>query len=331
MLSTSLPASLVHAPLAISYADVEAAAQRLSGAAHRTPVLTSRTANALSGAEIFFKCENFQRMGAFKFRGAWNALASLTPAQQKAGVIAYSSGNHGQGMALAAQLFKAPAVVVMPADAPPLKIEATRAYGAEVVLFNRFTESREAIGEQIARERGMSLIPPFNHPDVMAGAGTAALELIQEVRSLDALLVCVGGGGLISGCAVVAQALLPHCKVYGVEPLTGNDAQQSLAKGEIVRIQVPQTLADGAQTQALGSLTFPIIQRLVSQMFTVTDQELLRTFDFFMQRMKMVVEPTGCLAAAAALSPDQPWAGQRVGVIVSGGNADVQALMQLPR
>jgi threo-3-hydroxy-L-aspartate ammonia-lyase len=318
-------------PLPIAFKDILAAAARIKGIAHRTPVLTSSTANALSGASVFFKCENFQRMGAFKFRGAYNAVAHLTPAQRKAGVIAFSSGNHGQGLALAAKIFNVPAVVVMPADAPALKIQATRSYGAEVVLFDRFTDSRERIGERIASERGMRLIPPFNHPDVMAGAGTAALELIQEVGALDVLLVCVGGGGLISGCAVAARALLPACKVYGVEPETGNDAQQSLQKGEIVRIDVPLTLADGAQTQALGLLTFPVIKALATDILTVSDAALLRTFDFFLDRMKMIVEPTGCLAAAAALAPSQPWAGLRVGVIVSGGNADVAGLMRLPR
>jgi len=309
--------------LAIGHADVAAAAQRLQGIAHRTPVLTSRTADELTGAQLFFKCENFQRMGAFKFRGAYNALAQFSPQQRAAGVVAFSSGNHAQAIALSARLLAMPATIVMPQDAPPVKIAATRGYGAEVVLYDRYTEDREAIGRRLAEERGMTLIPPFDHPHVMAGQGTAALELLQETGSLDLLLVCTGGGGLISGCATAAHHLQPACSVVGVEPAAGNDVQQSLRAGAIVGIPVPQTIADGAQTQAPGKLTFPIIQALVSDVVTVNDDALKRAMRFFAQRMKIVVEPTGCLGAAAAFEQAVDVRGRRVGIIVSGGNVDL--------
>ena len=309
--------------LAISYADVAAAAQRLAGVAHRTPVMTSRTANELTGAELFFKCENLQRMGAFKFRGAYNALAQFTPEQCKGGVVAFSSGNHAQAIALSARLLGMPATIVMPQDAPAIKIEATRGYGADVLLYDRYTEDREAIGQRLARERGMTLIPPYDHPHVMAGQGTAALELMQEVGGLDLLLVCVGGGGLISGCAVAAHHLRPDCRVIGVEPEAGNDVQQSLRKGEIVHIDVPRTIADGAQTQHPGRYTFPVIQALVADVVTVSDEALKRALRFFAGRMKIVVEPTGCLGAAAAFEQAIEVRGRRVGVILSGGNVDL--------
>lgn len=311
----------------ISLQDIRAAADRLSGVAHKTPVLTSRLADAKAGAQLFFKCENLQRMGAFKFRGAYNALAQFSPEQRKAGVIAFSSGNHAQAIALSAQLLNMPSVIVMPNDAPPAKLAATRAYQAartdsEVVLYDRYREDREAIGQRLARERGMTLIPPFDHPHVMAGQGTAALELLQEVGPLDALLVCVGGGGLISGSAVAAHGLQPGIAVYGVEPAAGNDVQQSLARGEIVRIDVPDTIADGAQTQAPGRLTFQVMREHLRAVLTVTDAQLVATMRFFAESMKQVVEPTGCLAAAAALERVIDLRGQRVGVIVSGGNVD---------
>ena len=315
--------------LAISFADVEAAAGRLHGVAHRTPVATSRTADELTGAQLFFKCENLQRMGAFKFRGAYNALAQFTAAERQLGAIAFSSGNHAQAIALSARLLAMPAVIVMPQDAPPLKIAATRGYGAEVVLYDRYTQDREALGRKLAAERGMTLIPPYDHPHVMAGQGTAALELLQEAGSLDMLLVCVGGGGLISGCAVAAKHLAPACRVIGVEPEAGNDVQQSLRRGEIVHIDVPRTIADGAQTQHAGDLTFPVIQALVDDVLTVSDVQLVRTMRFFMERMKLVVEPTGCLGAAAALEGLLPIKGKRVGVILSGGNIDARRFAQL--
>ncbi len=324
--------------LAIHYGDVLAAAQRLQGVAHRTPVLQSSTVNDRTGAQVFFKAENLQRMGAFKFRGAYNALAQFSPEQRARGVIAFSSGNHAQAIALSAQLLGMPSVIVMPQDAPAAKIVATRGYQdgqaggqerSEVVLFDRYTQDRLAIGQQLARERGMTLIPPFDHPHVMAGQGTAALELIQQTAEggpLDVLLVCVGGGGLISGCAVAAAHLNPGIQVWGVEPETGNDTQQSFAKGEIVRIATPRTIADGAQTEASGQLTFPVIQALVKGIVTVTDAQLVDTMRFMAERMKIVVEPTGALAAAALLHrvaglPD--WRGRRVGVIISGGNVDI--------
>jgi threonine dehydratase len=315
--------------LAISFSDVEAAAARLHGVAHRTPVATSRTADEMTGARLYFKCENLQRMGAFKFRGAYNALAQFTQQQKARGVIAFSSGNHAQAIALSARLIGMPALIVMPQDAPPLKIAATKGYGAEVVLYDRYTQDREALGRQLAAERTMTLIPPFDHPHVMAGQGTAALELLQDVGGLEVLLVCVGGGGLISGCAVAAKHLAPGCRVLGVEPEAGNDVQVSLRAGEIVHIDVPKTIADGAQTQHAGQLTFPIIQALVTDVLTVSDAQLVRTMRFFMERMKLVVEPTGCLAAAAALEGTIDLRGKRVGVIVSGGNIDARRYAQL--
>ena len=321
-LSTSMQA------LAITAADVDAAAARLAGVAHRTPVLRSATADARTGAKLFFKCENFQRMGAFKFRGAYNALAQFSAAQRERGVIAFSSGNHAQAVALAARLLGLPSVIVMPTDSPAAKLAATREYqqgqpGSEVVLYDRYTEDREAIGKRLAAERGMTLIPPYDHPHVMAGQGTTAAELIEETGPLDKLVVCVGGGGLISGCAVAAHARSPGIEVIGVEPEAGNDVQQSLAAGRIVKIETPRTIADGAQTQAAGQLTFPVIQRLVRRVVTVNDAQLVSTLRFCAERMKMIVEPTGCLAAAALLEGVVEARGQRVGVIVSGGNVDL--------
>ncbi len=319
--------------LAITFADIVAAAARLAGVAHRTPVLRSRTADERTGAQVFFKAENQQRMGAFKFRGGYNALAAFTPAQRRTGALAFSSGNHAQAIALSGRLLGIPTVIVMPQDAPAAKLAATRDYqagqpGSEVVVYDRYTEDRAAIGQRIAAERGMTLIPPYDHRHVMAGQGTAALELVDEVGHLDALLVCVGGGGLISGCAVAAKHRLPGITVVGVEPEAGNDTQQSLAAGRIVHIDVPQTIADGAQTQASGLLTFPVIQALVARIVTVSDAQLVRSMQFFAERMKQVVEPTGCLAAAALLEGVESWRGARVGVIVSGGNVDLPRYAQ---
>jgi threo-3-hydroxy-L-aspartate ammonia-lyase len=311
----------------LEFIDIQLAAARLEGVAHRTPVLTSRTLDAMLGLQAFMKAENLQRMGAFKFRGAYNALAQFDAAQRRAGVITFSSGNHAQAIALSASLLDMPAVIVMPADAPPTKLAATRSYLAgrrdsEVVLYDRYREDREAIGKRFAAERGMTLIPPYDHPHVMAGQGTAALELIDEAGALDLLVVCVGGGGLIAGCAVAATHRLPGIAVHGVEPEAGNDTQLSLARGEIVRIDVPQTIADGAQTQSTGRLTFPVIRTLVAGIETVSDAQLIATMRFFAERMKLVVEPTGCLAAAAVLEGKLDVEGKRVGVIVSGGNVD---------
>ena len=308
-----------------TYQDVVDAAARLEGHAHRTPVLRSSTADTRWGAEFFFKCENFQRMGAFKFRGAFNALSKFDAAQKKAGAIAFSSGNHAQAVALSARTLGMPAVIVMPRDAPAAKLAATREYGAEVIPYDRFTEDREAVTRKIAAERGMTLIPPYDHPDVIAGQGTAARELFEETGPLDALFVCLGGGGLTSGSALSARALSPQAKVYGVEPEAGNDGQQSLRAGHIVHIDTPKTIADGAQTQHLGEYTFGIIRRDVDDILTVSDAQLVESMRFFAERMKMVVEPTGCLAfaAACAMAESGGLKGQRVGVIVSGGNVDL--------
>jgi threonine dehydratase len=308
--------------LPVSYADVEAARARLRGVAHRTPVFTSRTADAATGAHLYFKCENLQRIGAFKFRGAYNALAQFSPEQRRRGVVAFSSGNHAQAIALAARLLGIPATIVMPEDAPRMKIDATRGYGAEVIGYDRYKDDREAIGKRLAAERGLTLIPPFDHPHVIAGQGTAAAELIEDVGALDLLVVCVGGGGLISGSAVAAQHLAPDCRVIGVEPEAGDDVRRSLRAGRIVHIDVPQTIADGAQTQQPGVLTFATMQALVADVVTVSDAALVRAMRFFAERMKIVVEPTGALAAAAVFEGTVAVAGKRVGVIVSGGNID---------
>jgi threonine dehydratase len=312
-----------------SYADVVAAAERLDGHAHRTPVMTSRTADATLGAKFFFKCENYQRMGAFKFRGAFNALSKFDERQRRAGVVAFSSGNHAQAVALSARLLGIPATIVMPLDAPAAKVAATKGYGGRIVTYDRYTEDREQIGRDLAEKEGLTLIPPYDHPDVIAGQGTAVKELIEEVGELDALFVCLGGGGLLSGSALATRALAPDCKIYGVEPQAGNDAQQSFRSGSIVHIDTPKTIADGAQTQHLGAYTFEIIRRDVDDILTATDEQLIDCMRFFAERMKMVVEPTGCLAFAAAREMGSKLAGKRVGVIVSGGNVDLPRFAQL--
>jgi threonine dehydratase len=308
-----------------TFTDVVAAAERIRGHAHRTPVLTSSRLNDELGATAFVKAECFQRMGAFKFRGAYNALSRFDDAQREAGVIAFSSGNHAQAVALAARLLGIPATIVMPTDAPAVKLAATRGYGATVVAYDRYREDRAEIAHRIGTERGLTLIPPFDHPDVIAGQGTAALELFEEVGELDALFVCLGGGGLLAGSALASRALAPACRIYGVEPEAGNDGQQSLLAGEIVHIAVPDTIADGAQTQSLGVYTFDIIKREVDTIFTVSDTELVEAMRTYAALLKIVVEPTGCLslagarhAAAADLVSDK-----RIGVIVSGGNIDL--------
>ncbi len=317
--------SILPAP---TYADVADAAERIAGAAHRTPVMTSRTADALTGANLFFKCENFQRMGAFKFRGAFNAISHFSESQRQAGVLTYSSGNHAQAIALSARIAGIKATIIMPEDAPAAKMEATRGYGGEVITYDRYTENREEIGARLAQERGMTLIPPYDHPHVIAGQGTSAKELIEETGPLDYLFVCLGGGGLLAGCALAAAELSPSCTVIGVEPEAGNDAQQSLERGEIVHIEVPRTIADGAASTHVGEYNFPILKRYVDRVVTVSDDQLVQTMKFFAQRMKMVVEPTGCLAAAAVLQNIVPVKGKRVGVLVSGGNVDLARLAQ---
>jgi threonine dehydratase len=312
--------------LAVTYADIAAAAERLEGVAFHTPVLTSRQADEKAQASLFFKCENFQRSGAFKFRGAYNAISRLKADQKRRGVIAYSAGNHAQALALAGHLLKVSVTVVMPADAPAQKKSATQGYGAEVIFYDRHTESREEISRKLAHERGLTLIPPFDYVDVIAGQGTATKELIEEVGQLDYLFVPVGGGGLIAGSALAAAHLSPDCIVIGVEPEAGNDAQQSLRRGEIVSIPVPKTIADGAQTQRIGELTFPLIQALVKDIVTVSDEALQEELRFFAERMKIVVEPTGCLGATAVLKRLVKVAKKRVGVILSGGNLDLKFL-----
>ncbi len=313
-----------------TYADVERAAQTLEGVAHRTPVLTSQSLNKTLGAEVFFKCESFQRTGAFKFRGAYNALSNLSAAHKEAGVVAYSSGNHAQAIALSGKLLGISTTIVMPHDAPSAKRAATEGYGAQVVFYDRYTEKRDEIAAQLAQLHGFAVIPPFNHPDVIAGQGTAGKELFEQVGELDAFLVCMGGGGLVSGCALAASALSPTCEMYGVEPEAGNDGQMSLRSGKIVTIDPPRSLADGAVTTAVGDLTFSIMQKTLKDVLTVSDQALVETMQWFAQRMKLVVEPTGCLAAAAVLQGGfsiKP--GMRVGVLVSGGNVDLASYGQL--
>jgi threonine dehydratase len=306
-----------------TYADVEAAAARIASHAHRTPVLTSSTIDARLGAKLFFKAENYQRMGAFKFRGGFNALSRFTPEQRKYGALAFSSGNHAQAIALSAKLLGMPAVIVMPQDAPAAKLAATRGYGAEVVTYDRFTEDRQVISQRLADERGMTLIPPYDHADVLSGQGTATKELIEEVGPLDYLFVCLGGGGLLSGSALAARALSPDCRIYGVEPAAGDDGQQSFRAGKIIHIDTPRTIADGAQTQHLGEITFGIIRRDVTDILTATDAQLVDSMRFYAERMKIVVEPTGCLSLAGAEHSGLDLRGARVGIIISGGNVDL--------
>ncbi|WP_186145689.1 threo-3-hydroxy-L-aspartate ammonia-lyase [Burkholderia gladioli] len=312
-----------------TYADVAAAAERIAGHAHRTPVLTSRTVDDELGAQVFFKCENLQRIGAFKFRGAFNALSRFSEAQRKTGVVAFSSGNHAQAIALAARLLGMPATIVMPHDAPAAKVAATRGYGGRVVIYDRYRDDREQIGRELAEKEGLTLIPPYDHADVIAGQGTAAAELFQEVGALDAVFAPLGGGGLLSGTALATRELSPGAELYGVEPEAGNDGQQSFASGSIVHIDTPKTIADGAQTQHLGNLTFPIIRRDVNAILTASDAELVECMRFFASRMKMLVEPTGCLSFAAARQRKAQLEGKRVGIIVSGGNVDLEKFCAL--
>lgn len=305
-----------------TFADVAAAADRIDGIAHRTPVLTSRLLNERYGAELFLKAEHLQRMGAFKFRGAYNALAQFTPEQRQAGVVAFSSGNHAQAIALAASLLDIPATIVMPADAPAMKIVATKGYGGEVVLYDRYTEDREAIGRTIADERGATVIPPFDHPDVIAGQGTAALELIEDAGTMDTWLVPTGGGGLLSGTILAVRERTPEVRVYGVEPATGNDVQQSFKTGHRVKIDTPQTIADGAQTQQVGSITFDIIRQGADGILTATDDQLINGIRLLSTYTKQFVEPTGVLGFAALENIRNEIRGQRVGIILSGGNIE---------
>lgn len=312
-----------------TFDDVAAAANRIEGHAHRTPILRSHTMDTELGAEVFFKCENLQRMGAFKFRGAFNALSKLDERRQRAGVVAFSSGNHAQGIALAASLLDISATIVMPRDAPVAKVEATKGYGGKVMTYDRYTEDRETIGRRLADERGLTLIPPYDHPDIIAGQGTAALELLEDVGHLDSLFVPLGGGGLLAGSVLAVRKLATACKVYGVEPEAGNDGQQSFRSGTIVHIDTPKTIADGAQTQHLGAYTFAIIRRDVDDVYTATDEQLIECMRFFATRMKLIVEPTGCLGLAAARAMKAQLRGQRIGVIISGGNIDMERFCSL--
>jgi threo-3-hydroxy-L-aspartate ammonia-lyase len=307
----------------VSFEDVADAHERIRAHAKRTPVLTSATIDALTGARVLFKCENFQRTGAFKFRGAYNALSRLSDDEKRRGVLTFSSGNHAQAVALAGKLLNMRTTIVMPADAPGVKLEATRGYGAEIVTYAR-GQPREDLARKLAEERGLVLIPPFDHPHIIAGQGTAAKELVEHAGPLDALLVPCGGGGLLSGCALAAKHLSPRCRVIGVEPAAGDDATQSFKSKTLKVIPVPDTIADGARTTSLGKLTFPLVMRYVDEMLTVDDDELLRAMFFLWERMKLIVEPTGALAFAALYSNKISLKSLRVGVILSGGNVDLR-------
>lgn len=314
----------------LQFADIEAAAARLRGVAHHTPVITSRTLDALVGAKVFLKAENLQRMGAFKFRGGYNAVNSLTDAERARGVVAFSSGNHAQAVALAAKLHDCAATIVMPADAPASKLDATRGYGATVITYDRYTEDRAEVARGVVERSGAALIPPFNYEPVMAGQGTTALELIQDVpEPLDALVVCTGGGGFVSGCAVAATHLTPGIKVYASEPERGNDIEQSLAAGRIISIDVPRTICDGQQTQACGDLTFEVMRRLLAGVLTVPDPVVVQVMRFAFERLKLVLEPSGANALAALLHNRDRFKGQRVGVTLSGGNISTERFTAL--
>lgn len=313
----------------ITITDVQAAAKRLAGIAHRTPVITSRTVNQRTNSQVFFKCENFQRTGSFKFRGAYNALSQLSETQKQKGVLTFSSGNHAQGIALAGQLLNIPTTIVMPDDAPAVKQTATRGYGAEVILYNRQQTNREELAQTIVQKRGLTLIPPYDHPDIIAGQGTTALELIEEVGELNLLLVCCGGGGLLSGCAIASKALLPNCQVIGVEPQLADDATRSFHSKILHTVNNPNTIADGARTPSLGKITFPLVLHYVDDMVTVSEEAILRTMFFLWSRLKIVVEPTGVLAAAALLEGIVTAPEVKIGVIISGGNVDLAQIGKL--
>ncbi|MDP4509866.1 threo-3-hydroxy-L-aspartate ammonia-lyase [Nonomuraea turcica] len=315
--------------LPVTLDDVHDAAARLKGVAHRTPVLRSRTLDALAGAEVFVKCENFQRIGAFKFRGAYNAVSRLSPEQLTRGIAAYSSGNHAQAVALAARELGSTALIVMPEDTPRSKVEATAAYGAEIVTYDRYTGDRVAIGEALAAERGLALIPPYEHPHVIAGQGTAALELLEEVGELDALLVPIGGGGLIAGSATAAKGLHPGIRVIGVEPEAGDDTKRSLSAGRRVSIPVPRTIADGQAAEIPGELTFSINRHLVDEIVLVSDDEIREAMRMAFERMKIVIEPSGATPLAALLAGRLDRVPPRIGLIVSGGNIDVRRFAEL--
>lgn len=313
----------------VTYTDIEAAAQHLKGIAHLTPVFTSTTVDRITNAKVFFKCENFQRIGAFKFRGAYNALLQLSKAQKRQGVITYSSGNHAQAIALSSQLLSIQSTIVMPSDAPEVKLAATRGYGAEVILYNRSETNREELTRQIMSDRNLTLIPPYDHPHVIAGQGTTAKELIEQVGTLDILLVCCGGGGLLSGCAIAAKTLLPNCRVIGVEPEQADDATRSFYSRTLQKVDNPDTIADGARTPCLGQYTFPLVLQYVDEMVTVSEAAIRRTMKFLWERLKIVIEPTGTLAAAALIESVVTFPNARIGIIISGGNVDLQKINEL--
>jgi len=313
----------------VTFDHVEHAAQRIKNIAHQTPVLTSRHLNARCGNEIFLKCENFQRAGAFKFRGAYNLISQLDAAARQRGVVAFSSGNHAQGVALAAKLLGIPAKIVMPTDAPAAKLAATRGYGAEIVLYDRYREDRAAIAREIQAREGRTLVPPFDHPEIIAGQGTAALELCREIGDLDLLLAPVGGGGLISGCATASHHLSPRMNIYGVEAEAANDTFLSLQKGERVTIPVPPTIADGMQVTSPGEITFRIMQRHLAGILLVSEEEIKAALRLVLERMKMLIEPTSAVPVAAALKNELGWRNQRIGIIISGGNVDMEKLALL--
>ncbi len=313
----------------LQFQDIQTAAARLKGVAHRTPILTSTTLNAMLGCEVFMKAENFQRMGAFKFRGGYNAINALTDAERARGVLAFSSGNHAQAVALAAQLHGCKAAILMPSDAPQMKLDATRGYGAEVITYDRYKEDRSALAKRYADERGAVLIPPYDYLPVMAGQGTCGLEICEEAQNLDALIVCTGGGGFLSGCAVAAKATQPKIKVYGAEPEAGNDVQQSLRTGNVVTIDVPKTICDGQQTQAVGVHPFEVSRTHVTDVLTTPDATVVTAMRFAFERMKIVLEPSGACALATLMHNRAQFAGQRVAVTLSGGNIDFARFAKL--
>ena len=317
---TSLPS--------VTFRDIERSAGRLQDVAHRTPVMTSRQVNERVGAEVYFKCENFQRTGSFKFRGAYNALSQFSAEDKKKGVLAYSSGNHAQAVALASALLGIPATIVMPENAPEVKLAATAGYGAEIIRYNPEETTREELAQEIATVRQVPILPPYDHPHIIAGQGTAAHELIREIGPLDVLLVCCGGGGVLSGSALAAQALSPGCNVIGVEPEAGDDGRRSFHSGMLQTVKNPDTIADGARTPYLGAITFPLIMEHVHDIVTVSDEQLVQTMFYLWERMKIIVEPTGALAAAAVLNGIVPLEGKRVGVVITGGNVDLKRVLR---
>ncbi len=307
----------------VTFEDILSAAEQIAGIAHRTPVATSRLLDAACGNRMYLKCENLQRMGAFKFRGAYNAISRLSAAEKERGIIAYSSGNHAQAVALVSQILGLQATIVMPQNAPRLKLEATRSYGAQVVLYDPATSSREEIARRLGAEHGYAVIPPYDHPHIIAGQGTAALELLRETGPLDYLFVPCGGGGLLSGSAIAARGLAPNCRVIGVEPAAGDDATRSFHSGTLHSVHNPDTIADGARTPSLGQYTYPLVREYVSDMLAVSDEDLVRTMQFVWTRLKLIVEPTGVLGLAAIVNRRYPVENKRVGVILSGGNVDI--------